>query len=174
MSASRVTSATSILPLSGSNAGTGEQVGGRRKGHLPLSSDVVALAPNDAPALDVVNQFVDHLAELPLIAWLAIGRELSADGSLSIGQSAWIEVETAIAAQRLGMGAWYIRDAIETAICLASRQTSRWSREERCQFASAHGAAEAAALALLARQHISTVSFRALCAPFREFENQQP
>jgi hypothetical protein len=172
---SRLTPATSILPLSGSSGSTGEQVRGRRRGPLPLPSDVAALAPNEEPALDVVNQFVDHLAELPLIAWLAIGRELSADGSLSIRQSAWIEVETAIAAQRLGMGAWYIRDAIETAICLASRQTSRWSRAERCHFASAHGAAEAAALALLARHHVSTESLHALCAPFRRaFENQQP
>lgn len=175
MSASRVTTATSILPLSESNGSTGAQVAGRRKGHLPLPSDVVALAPNEAPAFFLVNEFVDRLAELPLISWLTIGRELSADRSLSVRQAAWIDVETAIAAQRLGMAGWYVRDAIETAICLASRQKSRWSREERCHFASAHGAAEAAALALLARRHVPTESLRALCAPFRrEFENQQP
>ena len=102
-------------------------------------------------------------------------RELSAPGSLDVRQRALTDVANAIAEQGLEMVAWYVRDTIETAVCLASRQSSHWSREDRCRFASAHGAAEAAALALLARHHIAIESLCALCAPFaKPLESEEP
>jgi hypothetical protein len=75
-------------------------------------------------------------------------------------------VAIVIAEQRFHVAAWYVRDAVETAAFLARRQMYRGSREERCLFAAAHGAAEVATVALLAREHVSTESLCALCAPF--------
>jgi hypothetical protein len=117
-------------------------------------------------ALEGVAGFLDHMAEWPLAFWLTIGRELSASGTLLARQLAWADVEAALADQRLELAAWHVRDAIETTICLASGQRSRWSREERCAFAAAHGAAEGAALAMLVGKSIPANSMRVLCAPF--------
>lgn len=138
----------------------------RRAERGSLPSDIAELPPNGQPGRDAVNDFLDRLTELALTVWLSIGRELSESGSLPVRQLARADVDTAIAERALAIAAWHVRDAIETAACLASHQTWRWSRADRCLFASTHGAAEAAALALLAFQHIPAESLRALCAPF--------
>jgi hypothetical protein len=146
----------------------------RWTGRLQRPLDIAALTPNEHSALGLVNDFVDQLAELPLTAWLVIGRELSTKNSLGVRQAAWTDVERALAEQQLQLAAWYVRDAIDTAACLVCRQASLWPREDRCLFASAHGAAESAALALLARRHIPAESLRALCAPFaRQLDREQ-
>ena len=139
---------------------------------LPLPPTVAEQTPTTLPALDVVNQFVDRLLDLPLSTWLAIGRDLMADrDALAVRQRAWTELESAIASAGLGILAWYTRDAVETVVCLVSRDRACWSREDRCRCAATHGAAEAAALGLLGRAHISADTLRVLCAPFaREIE----
>jgi len=111
--------------------------------------------------------FIDALVDLPLESWLAIGRDLVADrNGLSVRQDAWADVEAAITRRDLGMTVWSVRDALDTAAFLASRHASGWSREKRCAFAAAHGAAEAAALSVLVRADIPAESLRALCGPF--------
>lgn len=144
---------------------------GQRTGRLPLPRQVAELTPNDVPALETVNAFVDLLVGLPLAAWLDIGRSISSDREgLRARRDAWDQLDTTITAQRLGLSAWYVRDAVETAAFLASRCTPRWSAEERRMFAAAHGAAETAALALLARVHLSAETLGILCAPFESYE----
>jgi hypothetical protein len=133
---------------------------------LPLPEDGAEVRADDQHALELLDVFVDRLAELPLEGWLSIGRDLAASDTLPVRQLAWVEVDTAIADRQLAMAAWYVRDAIETTVCLASRQASCWSREQRWWLASTHGAAEAAALALLARHYTSDECRRTLCAPF--------
>jgi hypothetical protein len=61
---------------------------------------------------------------------------------------------------------WSVRDAVDTAAHIATREAHQWSRQERGAFAAAHGAAEAAALALLVREHLPTETYRALTVPF--------
>jgi len=132
---------------------------------LPLLS--VGLAAGAALELGSVSAFIDGLVELPVSSWLTIGRELMADREgLAVRQAAWTDVEEAIAAHSLALAAWEVRDALETAVCLVSRAVQRWSRDERCQFAATHGAADAAALALRASAHVRPDCVRVLCSPF--------
>jgi len=111
--------------------------------------------------------FLDRLLELSVVDWIRIGRSLIADrDALLVRQRAWALLEAAIADHRLGVAAWEIRDAIDTAACLATRGARGWSRDTRGCFASTHGAAEAAALALLARGHLRADAVAALTTPF--------
>lgn len=138
-----------------------------RTGRLPLPPHVAKLTPSDEPALERVNAFVDRLVELPLSTWLTIGGELISDRQgLAVRQSAWCDVEVAIADVGLAITAWCARDTVETAAYLVSGHMSRWSREERCRFAATQGAADAAALSLLAQPHIPVETLRILCGPF--------
>ena len=136
-------------------------------GIIPLPPVIAEPSAALSAALEDVDGFIDRLVESPLLVWLTIGRRLMADREgLTVRQSAWTDVDAAIAANGLGVAAWYTRDTVETAVCLVSRRMTRWSREERCAFAATHSAAEAASLALLARAHIPAESLRVLCAPF--------
>jgi hypothetical protein len=135
-----------------------------------LPRAVLALSVPAETALDSVSEFLDGLVELPVASWLTIGRALMADREqLAVRQAAWSEVEEAIAAHNLAPAAWEVREALETAVFLVSRPVQCWSREERCQFAATHGAAEAAALALRARAHVRPETARTLCSPFAPF-----
>lgn len=133
----------------------------------PPSRGVAARTETD---LDGVTAFLDGLFELPLASWLAIGRALIADRQgLAVRQAAWSDVEDAIGTYNLAVAAWHVRDALETVVGLVSRPVPGWSRDERCQFAAAHGAGEAAALALRARAHVRHDIVRILCSPFAPF-----
>ena len=133
----------------------------------PLSPHHAARAEAE---LDGVSEFLDDLVELPVVSWLTIGRELMADRQgLAVRQAAWSDVEEAIAAHDHALDAWHVRDALETIVCLVSRPVPQWSRDERCQFAATHGAADAAALALRARAHVRPDIVRVLCSPFARF-----
>lgn len=138
-----------------------------RPGHVALPPSIAALTPHEEKTLLGVNAFVDRMVDLPLSTWLTIGETLMADREgLVVRQRAWNEVEAAIAEAGLGMPAWHVRDAVETAAYLVSRYMRCWSREERCRFAAAQGAADAAALSLLAQAHISTETLGTLVEPF--------
>lgn len=154
--------AFTLSPSDGAAATTRWQ----RTERLPFPG-VAALTPIEEEALLSVDSFVDRLVELPLFMWLAIGIELMAEPEgLVVRQRAWCDVEAAIAEAGLGITAWHVRDAVETTACLVSRRQSRWSRAERCRFAATHGAADAAALALLAQPHIPAETLRVLRRPF--------
>ena len=130
----------------------------------PLSSELPATTE---AALDAAMRFMDRLVELRLRDWLAVGRRLIADREgLAVRQRAWMEVDAAIGAHGLALAAWHMREALETAAFLVSQTASRWTREERRQFAATQGAAEAAALALLAQTHTRTDTVRTLWEPF--------
>ena len=144
-----------------------ESRSGPRTGRLALPREVAELTPNNEPALEIVNAFVDLLAGLPVAAWLDIGRSIASDREgLPVRRDAWNQLDATIADQRLGLSAWYVRDAVETAAFLASGCMSRWTAEERRMFAAAQRAAETAALALLARVHLPAETLGILCAPF--------
>jgi hypothetical protein len=68
--------------------------------------------------------------------------------------------------QHLGVAAWDIRDAVETAAFLVTPSHARCSRTERQVWDAARGAAEDAAIALLARAYLEAPDFETLCAPF--------
>jgi len=138
-----------------------------RIGRLRLPRQVAELTPDDEPALAAVNAFADRLAELPLSEWLAVGRTLVEDPSIyAHRETPYAILETTVNDRRLGVAAWYVRDAIETSAYYASQPMKRWTSAERRAFAAAHAAAEEAALAILARVHLGAEDFAALCAPF--------
>ena len=110
--------------------------------------------------------FVDRLAELPAAEWVAIGRAVASDhGLLPVRQRAWTAIDDAITDQGLGVIAWYLREAVDTAAFLASRGVSRWPRDGRRMFAAAHSVAETAALALLACADLDPEALHVVCAP---------
>ena len=124
--------------------------------------------PREHAALTVsASAFLDRLADLPLTTWLATGRALADDREgLNVRQSAWEMLDAAIASHGLGLAAWSMRDAVETIAFLKTRELCEWSPAERRYFACAQGAAEAATLAVLARDHLSDHDFQALVASF--------
>jgi hypothetical protein len=126
-----------------------------------------ALLPiREQPPVTQVNAFVDWLASLPLALWLDVGRSVASERTRVMARgSAWEELQRALCAQELQIGAWFVRDAVETAAFLASHSVRRWSAADRRWFAAAHGAAETAALALLARPFLEAEQFEALCEP---------
>jgi len=137
------------------------------EGRLPLPECVTALTPADEPALALVNRFASRLAELPYEEWLAIGRTQLADTArVSPRATTFAILEATIATQGLGIAAWYARDAVETSVFLATNGADPWSMGDRRFIAAAHGAAEDAALALLARDALAPADFTTLFAPF--------
>jgi hypothetical protein len=136
-----------------------------RTGRLPLPRQVAELTPDDQPALAGVNAFADRLAELPVLAWLTVGRTLIDNPSIyARRETPYAILEATINDQDLAVAAWYVRDAIETSAYYASHSIVKWTSKERRAFAAAHAAAEDAALAILAQEHLSAEDFAALCA----------
>jgi hypothetical protein len=160
-------SASILYPVPPSNGGVDEHIPRRRMGHLAIPRQVAELTPSDEPALECVNAFVDRLVDLPFFAWLAIGQSVSSqhDG-LPVRLAARDALDIAIVDHGLGVPAWYVRDAVETAAFLAARRVSPWSRRERALFSAAHGTAATAALALLARAHLPAAMLRTLSISF--------
>lgn len=139
-----------------------------RGGRLPLPASVRELDDSDEPALAQVRRFVDALCELPRAEWLEIGRRVCGEGWDSVAHAAaWAALDAAIAEQRLGVAAWHVRDAVETACFLATRADAPLSRSERRVVCLAREAAEETALALLVRPHLSQKTIATLSAPFR-------
>jgi len=143
-----------------------------RTGRLRLPRQVTELNSANEPWLERVNAFIDRLADQPLDAWLDVGRSIVANDRLRSDRcTAWAIVDATIADRGLAIGAWYARDAVETAAFLARTSavsSHRWSRSGHRCFAAAHGAAEEACLALLAREFVAKEDVDALCAPFSE------
>jgi hypothetical protein len=140
-----------------------------RTGRLRLPRQVAGLTPDDQPALAAVNSFADRLAELPVLAWLTVGRTLIDDPSIyAQRETPYAILEATINNRGLAVAAWYVRDAIETSAYYASRSIIKWTSKERRAFAAAHAAAEDAALAILAQEHLGGEDFAALCAPFAD------
>jgi hypothetical protein len=138
-----------------------------RTGRLPLPRQVAELTPDDQPALAAVNAFADRLAELPVLAWLIVGRTLVDNPSIyAQRETPYAILEATLNNRGLAVVAWYVRDAIETSAYYASHSIVKWTSKERRAFAAAHAAAEDAALAILAQEHLSAEDFAALCAPF--------
>ena len=138
-----------------------------RTGRLPLPRQVAELTPDDQPSLAAVNAFADRLAELPVLAWLTVGRTLVDDPSTyALRETPYAILEATINNRGLAVAAWYARDAIETSAYYASRSILKWTSKERRAFAAAHAVAEDAALAFLAQEHLSAEDFAALCGPF--------
>ncbi|HKW10962.1 MAG TPA: hypothetical protein VJO33_11335 [Gemmatimonadaceae bacterium] len=138
-----------------------------------LARHLRALPPRDVEQLQLpgvpgpADAFLDQLVELPSAKWLAIGEALVADrDGIPVRQRSWEEVDATLIRGRLGLAVWRVREAVDTVAFLATREWPRWSRHERRVFAAAHGAAEAAALALLARDELPVEAYRALTAPF--------
>ena len=158
-----------MYPVPLSNGGVDEHIAGRRMGRLPIPRHAAELTPSDEPALACVNAFVDRLLDLPFFAWLAIGQSVSSEHGLPVRRAARDALDVAIVDHGLGVPAWYVRDAVETAAFLAARGVSQWSRRERALFAAAHGTAETAALALLARAHLPAAMLRTLSISFASY-----
>ena len=138
-----------------------------RTGRLPLPRQVADLTPDDEPALAAVNTFADRLAELPVLAWLMVGRALVDDPSIyAQRETSYAILEATINDRGLAVAAWYVRDAIETSAYYASHSIVKWTSKERRAFAAAHAAAEDAALSILSQAYLSAEDVAALCGPF--------
>jgi hypothetical protein len=143
-----------------------------RTGKLRLPRQVAELTPDDQPALAAVNAFADRLSELPVLAWLTAGKTLIDNRSIyAQRETPYAILEATINDRALAMAGWYVRDAIETSAYYASHSIVKWTSKERRAFAAAHAAAEDAALAILAREHLSAEDFAALCDPFAGLVN---
>jgi hypothetical protein len=167
--------ATSDSPLSASTRQASAVISTR----VPLAdrSRPAPLAPNRhvlflprAPetARQEVAVFVDRLDDLPGGRWIEIGRARLSPLAALHRAAAFASLEAAIEDQRLGVAAWHVRDAVATSAILARRTIRGWTRAERLALAAAHGAAEGAALAILARCSLAPEDFNVLCAQFAE------
>lgn len=137
-----------------------------RARRLGLPRDFAARMASTEPAFEAVHTFVDRLTDLPLDSWLEVGRTVLTDIGGPHRARAFMLVSAAIAEHGLAVDAWYVRDAVETSVCIACAGHGCWTGDDRIAFAAAHGAAGAAALALLARQYISVDDMHALSDPF--------
>ena len=135
--------------------------------HRLKSASVASSVRGSKAAVENANSFVDQLTALPLSAWLAVGQRLATDDQdMVVRQAAWNEVERIVAGDEFAVVAWHLREAVDTAAALAKRGIRAWSRSDRCNFASAHHAAEVAALAQLSSAYIPPETLRLLCKPF--------
>lgn len=122
------------------------------------------------PIPECVNAFIARLATLPIGEWLDVGRSLATDREhLAARSAARAVLDTTIANQGLGVTAWYVRDAVETVVCLASSVARPWTPAERRRLGEIHQDAEGTALALLAREYLPVKDFNVLCAPFAAY-----
>ncbi len=138
-----------------------------RVGRLRLPRAVVELTPHDEPALAAVNDFADRLADLPMSAWLEVGRSVMDSRSSDDSRpTSYAILAATINDCGLSVTAWYVRDAIETSAFYASHAVRCWKSGDRRAFAAAHAAAEDAALALLAREFLPASDRATLCGPF--------
>lgn len=138
-----------------------------RGGRLPLPSSVRRLDDSDEPALAPVHRFVDALCELPLAHWLRIGRRVAGDQQgVAVRVATRALLDRVLVEQRLGIAAWHVRDAVETVAFLATRTAPPLSRAERRELMTAQDAAEEAALALLAREHLPEAAYETLGRAF--------
>lgn len=111
--------------------------------------------------------FIDRLVELPARHWIAVGQSITNDRAcLSVRQQACEHLSAILERRALGLSAWRLRDAVETAACLVRRTSPRSSRHEGTMLATAHAAAETAALALLARADLPAEILKLLLSPF--------
>ena len=144
-----------------------------RTGRLPLPQRVTHLTPDDEPALGPVNEFADRLADFPVDEWLAIGRGLLTDRDHHASRAmSYATLESMLNDHGLAIAAWYVRDAVETSAYYATHSTRYWNSSGRRAFAAAHGAAEEAALALLARESLPAEDFELLSAPYVRLINR--
>jgi hypothetical protein len=120
----------------------------------------------DEAAVSSATAFVDHLADLPPAAWLAIGRSDVAPDVGGKYATASALLDATVADQRLDAEAWHIRDLVDSAAQYALPSTVRAARKERQALFAACALAERAALALLVRDSLGRQDFTALYAPF--------
>lgn len=129
--------------------------------------------------------FVARLELMPRAAWLDVGRRLLAldDGARATRRAARAALDRALAARRLVVSAWLVRDAIETLACVAvpdgSPRTRRHpaapcSAREAAALAAARDAAGLAALAHLAHAGLRREEYRVLLAPFVTIAGARP
>ena len=119
--------------------------------------------------LESALRFIDALAALPISSWMDIGRSLVADDEgLANRVAAWVALDAIIADRGLRVGAWYVRDALETAVFLARRGDPLRSAADRQAFDAARNAAEDVALAWLAFPRLAVPDFETLCRPFAQ------
>jgi hypothetical protein len=139
----------------------------RRFGRVqpPRNGDRTSTRPSRPT--DAVDEFVNLLCELPLADWLVIGHALIAD---RVGAAARVvafaRLQGAIAAFRMQLEAWHVRDSVDTAAFTAASGITSWTRANRRAFAATHAAAEDAGLALLVGDALSAEDRRLLAAPF--------
>ena len=134
-----------------------------------LPREDIAFPDTSVALTSRANAFLDRVAEWPLTMWLDTGRALVTDrAALPVRQAAWEALDAVLASSGLGFAAWSMRDAVETLAFLKTRELCEWTPTERRYFASAHGAAEAATLAVLARDYLRDEEFQALVAAFAQ------
>jgi hypothetical protein len=112
------------------------------------------------------TEFFDRVCAMPRAAWLTVGdTELARTAERSLPLSvALAALGRVIAEQQLDVPAWYVRDEVTTAACLAHGTCGVSRRDER-RFEAARDAVERAALAHLARPWLASRDFEQLIAP---------
>ncbi|GLC25241.1 hypothetical protein [Roseisolibacter agri] len=121
------------------------------------------LASSDATAAARCATFLDRLERLSHDEWLAIGRRAATPARDAT--DAADALDAAVAAHRLGVTAWLVRDVVHTAAHLASGARSG-DGSGGATWVAARDAAVRAALAQLVRARLARAQHAALLAPF--------
>ena len=114
------------------------------------------LASSDPAAATRCAAFLDRLERLSHDDWLAIGHRAATPMHDAI-----VALDAAVAAQRLGVTAWLVRDAVHT-----TAHVARGADVEGDAWTAARDAAARAALAQLVRPRLALAHHAALLAPF--------
>jgi hypothetical protein len=130
-------------------------------------SAVWALDSLPSHIADELEQWLEKLAALTLDEWRSIGRQCMVDDAASTARSEPMPSIHAVALRReLGATAWFVLDLVETATHRVRGDAARTSRAAERELARAVAAAEAAALAIAARERLPTPVYQTLRAPF--------
>jgi hypothetical protein len=107
--------------------------------------------------------FLDQLEEMPPARWLEVGRRVLArdPAAQALASDAASGIDGIIRARRLGVTAWLVRDAVETAALLLRTGISEG---DRALHTAARRAAEQAALARLTRPWLERAHYVASTA----------
>lgn len=130
-------------------------------------AEVPSAREAESRALNEALAFLESLAALPALAWVECGRRLLADGTaLAAHSGARQALLSALWDRELSWTVWQLRDAADTAACVARTSARPLPKRDRAAFELACAAACEAALALLVRQRLAASELAALYGPF--------
>jgi hypothetical protein len=123
----------------------------------------------DPAAARDLEQWLDDVARLPVQAWFRIADRCGAPDRPRLAvECACARLECIIAANRLELTAWLVRDLVDSTLFRIAHPGPRPSRADRARLCVARVAVERAALAIACRPWLPPSDVDLLCAPVAE------